>query len=79
MARKLRRLDDPEELGPTMLALTEKQRAFVIGKVFEGLNNHDAARAAGYSARTYATLSKRRGPWRTALPYRKRSGDRPAA
>lgn len=38
-----------EGLGPAMLALNPGMRAFVYAKVFRGLNNTQAAAAAGYA------------------------------
>lgn len=40
---------DEASLGPAMLALTSKQRQFVLAKVFLGLNDMQAARFAGYA------------------------------
>jgi phage terminase small subunit len=41
-----------EGLGPCMLAINPAQRAYVVARVFEGLNQARAAEAAGYSADT---------------------------
>jgi hypothetical protein len=40
---------DVADLGPAMRALSPRQRNFVVGKVFYGLDNTNAAQAAGYS------------------------------
>lgn len=41
----------PEDgLGPAMLALPQSMRAYVVARVFHGLNRSKAAKAAGYSA-----------------------------
>jgi hypothetical protein len=43
---------DVAELGPAMAALTPLQRGFVLAKVYLGLNDVEAARAAGYAPST---------------------------
>jgi hypothetical protein len=43
---------DTSSLGPAMVALSPAMRAFVVAKVTMGLNNIDAAKTAGYSARS---------------------------
>src|SRR5579872_2043027 len=43
---------DETSLGPAMMALTPAMRAFVIAKVALGMTSIDAAKAAGYSARS---------------------------
>src|SRR5580704_4917942 len=48
-----------DRLGPAMLALNPRMRAFVIGKVQGGLDDTAAARAAGYA-------DDRKQPWRLA-------------
>ena len=39
-------------LGPAMLALSPSMRAYVVARVFYGLNRSRAAQAAGYSTPT---------------------------
>jgi hypothetical protein len=40
---------DPANLGPAMQALSPLQRGFVLAKVYYGLDDRNAARAAGYA------------------------------
>lgn len=43
-------MDNEEELGPAMLALTMKQRGFVMAMIeFPGISHSEAARRAGYA------------------------------
>jgi hypothetical protein len=45
-------LPDVADLGPAMSALTPLERGFVIAKVYYGLDNSNACRAAGYAEST---------------------------
>ena len=63
MARKQNvLLLNDSDLGPAMAALNERQRDYVRGKVFLGLDNAAAARAAGYSIATKSGTGHKT-PW----------------